>query len=286
MRRPTGFEVFGGDESPTEKLEIEPAKLDALKQAKKELRASKKQRKLRERKEKKRFTAFNRARKRKIIAVSSVFIGLALFVVLGLVTPVMSVRVIEVHGSERIDQEEIKTALQPMLGTPIALVKEDEVLRLLTPFKTIERYSLQLIPPETLSVVIVERKAVLAVQQDDKVSLLDSAGVTLQSVAPEDKPAGVPITTGNSAKVGSAEFKAAARVISSLPEDLRLRVMKVSAESASNVVLILDDGKEVHWGGASENSFKALVLQSALASLGDRTVALIDVSSPNAPVFK
>lgn len=265
---------------PPEKFE------PAVRDARKNLRAASRERKKRERLEKRRFTAHNRKRRQRILAVLLVVAGLAGFVSIGVFTPIMAVRTIEVHGSNLLAEEDVKIAMQPLMGTPIALVRDADVVELLREFKVIERYSTQLIPPDTLSVVLVERTQLLAVKKDDNLVIVDGAGVVLDSVAATERPGSIPVVTGDSALIGSAEFRAAATVVQAMPETLREQISEVTAVSSLSVSLKLVSGVEVHWGEPKQNAFKAVVLEAMLTALGDKKIKLIDVSSPNAPVFQ
>ncbi|HUH53899.1 MAG TPA: FtsQ-type POTRA domain-containing protein [Microbacteriaceae bacterium] len=280
VAKPQSPDVLNNDESllKTAKREV--------KVAKREVRIAKRQRKRRERKEKKRFTAFNRLRRIRVIVAAAAIIGLALFVVVGVVTPVMSVRNIEVQGTNRLSETELKSALEPLIGTPVALVDDTEVVKALKDFKLIEKYTTLLIPPDTLSVMIVERTAALAVPRGEEFELVDAAGVILEVVTSEDKPEGLPTTVGASADINSKEFKASALVALGISPELRLEVESIEAPTPFSVMLTLKSGVNVLWGDATENSYKSLILESIIEALGEQEVTIIDVSSPKSPVFQ
>lgn len=278
--KPQNIGFFKKDESL-----LKNAKRD-VKAAKHEVRVAKRERKRRERKEKKRFTAFNRSRRIRAIVAATAILGLALFVVIGVVTPVMSVRNIEVQGTDRLSETELKNALEPIIGTPVALVDDGEVVSALKNFKLIEKYTTLLIPPDTLSVMIVERTAALAVPKGEELDLVDAAGVILEVVAVKDKPEGLPIAVGSSTDINSKEFKASASVALGISPELRAEVESIEAPTPFSVKLTLKNGVSVLWGDASENSYKSLLLESIIEALGEQEVTMIDVSSPKSPVFQ
>jgi cell division septal protein FtsQ len=121
------------------------------------------------------------------------------------------------------------------------------------------------------------------VQGDDGYAFYDAAGVLLgRGEAP---PAGVPAASGSVVDLSSAAFQSAARTLRDMPSGLREQIVEVAASSAQDVTFTLANGVQVLWGDADRIQSKAAVLQTMISSLGDRPVELIDVSSPDAPVF-
>ena len=75
-------------------------------------------------------------------------------------------------------------------------------------------------------------------------------------------------------------------VAGSLPADLRAQVTSIGAGTATDVTLQVTDKKgakrTVVWGGASDADLKAKVVRTLLG----KPAAVIDVSSPVAPVTR
>ncbi len=255
---------------------------DPVQRARDELKRASRQRRSRERREQRRFTEHVRARRRRWAVAGAAVLGLALFVAAGVFTPVMAVRDIEVQGAQAVNAEELQGALGRFEGVPLALVSDRDVHRALEPFPLIQRYAVERIPPHTLVVRIEEREAVIALEREGGFDLLDPAGVLLGRVA--ERPAGVPIGSPEMTDASSPAFQAAAVVVRDMPADLREQLATVRASSAQDVSFELTGGTEVIWGEAAQTQRKAAVLRSMIAAVG--LPSTIDVSAPDAPVFK
>jgi cell division protein FtsQ len=270
---------FGGMTPATPEV---TAARSGVRGARAELKRAERERRLRERVERKRFTAhFRSQRRRWVIGVSAV-LGLALFVAAGVFTPIMAVREIRVEGAETVNVEELNTALARFEGVPLALVNDQDVHRAIETFPLIQRYAIERIPPHTLVIRIEEREPVIALERGEKFDLIDPAGVLLARV--DERPVGVPLGSAELTDTSSPAFSAVATVIRDLPQELREQLIAARATSAQDVVLTLASGTEVIWGDSSEIQRKATVLQALLAAVGQPT--MIDVSAPDAPIFK
>lgn len=268
-----------GDDASVEKHE---GRLDGVRRAREYLKQAERERRGRERREQRRFTEHVRARRRRWLVGGAAILALALFVVIGVFTPVMAVREIQLEGAQSVNPEELRQALGRLEGTPLALVSDQDVHRALEPFPLIQRYAVERIPPHTLIVRIEERTPVIAMQREDEFELLDAAGVLLGRVA--ERPAGVPLGSPELTDTSSAAFQAAATVVRDMPADMREHLVAVRASSAQDVSFELAGGTEVIWGEAVETQKKAAVLRSMIASIG--APSMIDVSVPDTPVFK
>lgn len=260
-----------------------PARVEAdVRGAKRRLKRAERSRRTRERSEQRRFTAHLRRRRRYWLAGIGAVAGLAIFVAVGVFTPLMAVREVRIVGAEQVDVAELQSAMSRFEGVPLALVSDQEVHQALQPFALIERYAIDRIPPQTLVLRIEEREAVIAIDAEGQLLLYDAAGVRIGSA--EAPPPGVPVGLGVAADPTSPSFAAAAQVIRDLPDDLRPLLQTVEAETPQNIAFVLTSGTRVVWGGAGETQRKAVVLRAMLGSLGG--VGVIDVSSPDAPVFQ
>lgn len=257
---------------------------DPVREAEQRMRAAQRQLKRRERRERRRFSFASRRRRRWWLVVGGAVLALAVFVLVGVFTPVMSVRNIEVSGASAVNPADLQQALERFSGTPLALVDDGEVRGALEPFALVERYAVERIPPDTLLVRIEERVPVISIGDDGAYQLYDAAGVLVGSA--EAPPAGVPVADGRAKDLGSEAFASSARVLRDMPAELRAQVVAVSASSGQDVLLALTNGAEVMWGGPEDTARKAVVLTTMFSSLVDRPVSYLDVSSSEAPVFR
>ena len=252
-----------------------------VQQAKRALRQAERSRRRRERGERKRFASHQRVRRRRWLVCVSAVVGLALFVVVGVYTPIMAVRDISVQGAVSADATDLAGALTRFEGTPLALVDDRDVHRALEAFPIIQSYVIERIPPHTLVVRIDERTPVLAYEREGGFDLRDPAGVLLSRAS--ERPVGVPLASAELQDTASPAFRAVSAVIRDMPQVLRERVVGAQATRAQDVTFTLDSGTHVVWGDAKNTQGVAVVLQSLIAAIGAPTS--IDVSAPEAPVF-
>lgn len=255
---------------------------DPVAAAKYALKRAERDRKNRERRDQRRFTAPSRLRKRQWLVSIGAVLALAATVVLGVFTPIMAVREIEVLGAQQVNVSDVQEALGRFEGIPLALVGEQELHRALEPFPLIQRYSIERIPPHTLLVHIEERRPVIAIAGDAGYRMLDAAGVLTGEAS--EVPSGIVRASGGVVDAASPAFAAAAKVVRDLPDDIRVQVAEISASGEQDISFILHSGVTAVWGDVVDTQRKAVVLRAMLAAVGGATY--IDVSAPEAPVFQ
>ncbi|RLP78068.1 FtsQ-type POTRA domain-containing protein [Mycetocola tolaasinivorans] len=225
-------------------------------------REAKRERKRFERQEVRRFTVRTRRRRRAwLIAVGSV-VGVALIATLLSYTPILSVRKIDVRGTDRLSGSALEHELASQLGTPFPLVDQSAIKAVLTEFPLIESYRVESSPPSTLIVRIVERTPVGVVATNAGYELVDAAGVVIDRTG--ERPAGYPeITADRTASMDA--FRAAAAVLRSMPEELRARVSSIGATTRDDVTFGLTDSETtVLWGDAADGVIKAKLLEALM----------------------
>lgn len=257
---------------------------DPVRAADKRVRAAARARRGRERRERQRFLGQLRKQRRGWLIGGGAVLGLALFVAVCAFTPLTAVREIHVTGANAVPEKDLTRALERFDGVPLALVDDAEVHRALEVFPLIQRYQVERVPPHTLVVDVTERVPVITVERNGSFDQYDAAGVKVGTGDAASQ--GVPLASGAATDLSSPAFIASARVVRDMTEDLRARVTGVEASSAQDITLKLDSGLEVVWGGDSDTRRKSVVLESMTAALGSRPIEVIDVSSPDAPVFR
>lgn len=282
-------DVAGAGRSPGAAGSAEPTAGELLRaemrgtDARAQLRAATKLRQQRERTERRRFTSHLRRRRRPWLIAGGAVLALALFVGVGVFTPLMGVREVRIEGTNRVDPAALQEALAGQLGTPLALVDQGAVRSALNDFPLLQEYAVETVPPHTLLVRVTERRPVITVTQGEEFALLDPAGVVI-SATPE-RAEGFPLAEGKAAKPGSPAFEAATLALQDLPDDLLNRFVSITASTPQDVRMVDGNGLEVIWGSPDDSAVKAVLLRSMLQALGDRPVSTIDVSSTTAPVF-
>nr|WP_233613634.1 FtsQ-type POTRA domain-containing protein [Leucobacter edaphi] len=213
-------------------------------------------------------------------------LALALFVLIGVFTPLTAVKEIRIEGASAVPQAEVNDALKRFEGVPLALVNDAEVHGALEKFPRIQRYAVERIPPSTLVVRIEERTPVMGIKEGGSFAVVDAAGVVLSTS--KEPPKGVPVGSGSLVDRNSVAFRTSATALRDIPAKLREQIATVHATSGQDVTFGLASGVSVVWGDASDSRYKALVLDTTMKSLAQqkRPVSKIDVSSPGAPVFR
>jgi cell division protein FtsQ len=251
-------------------------------EARAQFRAARRARKRYERDEVRRFTWRARRRRRAWLAGVGVAAALALFTAVGAFSPLMALRTIEVTGTSRIPAEQLQAALADQLGTPLPLLDAGEIKAELATFTLIQSYVTEARPPDTLVVRVVERQPVGVIPSAAGFDLVDAAGVVIQSTS--ERPEGYPAL--NAGGVGSPGFRAAAEVVSALPDSIRSQLDTVTAATTDDVTLGLAGGAKVVWGSAEKSDYKAVVLGALMVGHPVGSVDEYDVSSPDSAVLR
>lgn len=196
-------------------------------------------------------------------------------------TPLFAIKEITVVGTQRLNSEKLVATLQPLLGKSLTMVANQEVADLLAGFELIETFALQAQPPGTLRVKVRERQPLLIINQSGQRQMFDAAGVRIAVAEAQDE---FPVFDfqGNTQK--DPRFAQAVELLLSLPFETYSRIGAISVSDQLTSQLILKgSGIKIFWGANSDPLLKAEVLESLLATSGEK-VRRIDVSSPNAPV--
>lgn len=244
-----------------------------------------KQQRKKDRADLKRFTQERRTRRRRIVLGLAGFFGLALLVMLLAISPIFSVKKIEIIGAQNLDSAELESRLQSsFLDTPLALVDRGELVEILNGYPLIESFLIENRLPDTLVLRIIERRPLLAVANaSGGFAVLDSAGVALAGSV--DPPEGLPLFRVPASGGGVTTFDAAVEVLLALSTELRAQIETITATSRSEVSFVLrGSAAEVVWGGAEQSELKTRVL-AALMEAAPKA-KLYDVSSPTNPITK
>ncbi len=253
--------------------------------ARKKLAQATKARKTFEREEVRRFTAHLRRRRAVWLSGLGVFAALMMFVAVGAFTPVMALQEISVVGASRVPIAQIQASLQGEIGKPLPLVNFGAVRDAVAAQPLIKSYSTESLPPHTLLIRIVERAPVGYLTSDGGFTLVDPAGVVIETSV--ERIPGYPlfVVTGNS--TDSLGFQAGIDVLNALPTSLAGTVDQVIATTTDDVVIVLaNSGARVFWGGPDNAALKSSVLAALIASSPVGTVSEYDVSSPKTAVVR
>ncbi|MFY9305001.1 MAG: FtsQ-type POTRA domain-containing protein [Rhodoluna sp.] len=221
--------------------------------------------------------------------VASVSIG-SLVALMGVVavasfSPLLAVKEIIVSGTERINAEQISNALKSHIGTPLPLLREQEVAESLADFDLIESFSATAVPPNGLSIRISERQPICIITSGGARWLYDPAGVRIGKSSGDDMLPEIVISEN---PLNSQRFRNSIEVLMALPEDLLDQVEFIEARSKDDVQMSLRSvtNQRIIWGDSSDSVLKSKVLQALMKNHEKDSSVTFDVSSPNAPVVR
>ncbi len=233
------------------------------------------------RREVRRFTVRSRRRRLAWLVGTAAVLLLIVGSVGAAYSPLFAVERIEVVGTTSLPAATVEEALSGQLGTALPLVDASAVKAALVAFPLVESYTLEARPPHDLVVRIVERTPIGVIQTDAGWTLVDAAGVALETspTAPEGRPI-LEIPGGTT----SGAFESAGLVMRALPDGIAAQVTRVAATTRDDVTLTLASGTQVVWGAVEETGQKALNLDRAMTARPGMSV--YDVSSQASVVVR
>ena len=214
-----------------------------------------------------------------------VSIGLLLVLVLvSVFSPLLAIQKIEIVGNSKVSTKDVAKDLEFLKGLPLPQVSNDAIVAKLSKYQLIDSVSAVSMPPSTLRVVIVERKALAKVSINGIDYLYDAVGVQLGRAESKDK---LPTILSAGDPKSSPTFKQAIAVILSVPVVLLPKISAIQALSKDDVTLFLRaSNQRVLWGDDSQRALKAKVLLALLTHYEGQYGLTFDVSSPNNPTVR
>lgn len=220
-----------------------------------------------------------RSRRRFVAIVAAVVVLVAGSVAVAYLTPVMSVRTIDVDGAASVSEQEILQELDVPAGLPLVRVDTAGAAQRVASIPELASVRVQRMYPSTVRVTVTERIPVAFFDSPDGTHLLDATGVDF-AIAPPP-PGVVRLVTPNPA-FGDPVTTDALAVLTSLPPLLRDQAGEVRATSLSDISVVLLDGRTIVWGGREDSERKAAVAIALLSRPGQ----IFDVSSPDLPTTR
>jgi cell division protein FtsQ len=176
---------------------------------------------------------------------------------------------VSVVGVEGATAEQVRTTAAVTLGLPLAQVDTQAIQDRVAPLAWVDAVEVRRGWPHDVVIAVTPRTPVAMTPAGLGV---DAEGVAFTPIAPVT--AVLPTVKGTG--VG---LVAAMGVLTSLPADLRARVMRLSATTRDDVELHLRSGATVVWGSVEQPELKAQVLSALLK----RRAKVYDVSAPELP---
>lgn len=217
----------------------------------------------------------------------SVGVSLGLLVVLVIVavfSPLLAIQKIEIVGNSKVSSKDLTRDLEFLKGLPLPQVSNDVIVSKLSKYQLIDSVSAVSLPPSTLRVVVVERKALVKLNINGVDYLYDAVGVQLGRAKSSDK---LPTIYSAGDPKSSESFKQSIDVLLGVPVSLLPKIAGIQALTKDNVTLFLRSwNQKVLWGDDSNRALKAKVLMALLSHYDGKYGLTFDVSSPNNPTVR
>jgi cell division protein FtsQ len=191
---------------------------------------------------------------------------------------VLAVERVEIRGAQRLTASSVRDAAAVPLGVPVARQDLTAIAGRVSTLPQIRSVEVSRSWPNTIRVVVVERRPVLGVREPEGFVLIDSHGVAFE-IQPT-LPKGVLQADVDPSNV--AVLVEVGTVAAAIPAALRGRVESLQATSRSSVMVVLSNGVRVNWGTGADSALKADIVLALLK----RKPSTIDVSSPHNPAIR
>ncbi|MBE9374255.1 FtsQ-type POTRA domain-containing protein [Saccharopolyspora sp. HNM0983] len=205
--------------------------------------------------------------------------ALAVVTVLVLVlyfSPLLGVREVRVTGGS-IPERDVLDAAGVEPGTPMLRVDESAVRERLARVPAVADVAVELSWPSEVLLRVVERAPQGFLAEPGGVRLVDASGVLFGRA--QQPPDGLPQLHAAGGPQRAEGVRTGAAVLAALPRDVHAQLRAVHAEKPSDIHLVLQDGRRIHWGDAAEMQRKAAILPTLLSRSGD----VYDVTTPALP---
>lgn len=231
---------------------------------------------------------------KRIIATLVVVAAVAATVWLLLFSPVFRLQAndIDISGSnEWVSEQTIASIASTQVNKSLFLVSSQEVIGQLNDIPGVTKAKVTKKFPHSLQITVRAQRpaAMLKTRDGNRMTAVDAKGRVLNAVA-QVSIKGIPVieVTDMRRSLNSRAVLEAVKIVSSLPESLRMRVTKVSAKTQDSVETELGDVRRtIVWGDSSQLELKKAIVAKIIddpSKIGNRS--RLDVSSPVRPILK
>lgn len=193
-------------------------------------------------------------------------------------SPLLVAKQVAVVGNNLLTQDEVVSAAQVPLGTPLARVDVEAIRQRVAGLGPVADVTVSRSWPSTLKIEVTERVAVYQVSLAGGYGWVDADGVIFHQATKETAGLLVANVTDQSARL----LADVATVVSSLSDPLAERVTAIDASTPDQIELKLTKDATLIWGSADQSELKSQVATVLL----DVDATVYDVSAPEAPITK
>jgi len=222
-----------------------------------------------------------RRRARRVALAALVLAAIAALVWLVFGSAVLTATRVDVRGTALLGTDQVAHVAQVPLGTPLARIDAGAVTRRVASLPEVARVSVTRAWPHTVRITVTERQ--VAFQREVSVNggtayeWIGADGTVFHTDATRQ---GVPLL--HSPTNDPVLMADVATVVGHLPAELLARVHEMTAATRDQIVLTLDDGRQIVWGSAADSELKASVIVVLLLQPG----TVYDVSAPGHPAIR
>lgn len=173
--------------------------------------------------------------------------------------------------------DSVKVAVDVPPGTPLITVDLESLRGRVLAVPQIATAAVSRQWPNSLVITVTQRVPVAATMANGSLYLLDNNGYPYLKVAKSQVPTGLLTLALATPGAHDPSTIAALAVIGAIKPPIRGVVTSVSARSAYDVELQLQDGRSVIWGSPDEGAKKMQILPAMLAQPGK----IYDISDPD-----
>ncbi|MGW1993606.1 cell division protein FtsQ/DivIB [Embleya sp. NPDC001921] len=195
-------------------------------------------------------------------------------------SPLLDTREVAVGGLGALPRDQVAHVAAVPIGEPLASLDLDAIRARVAAIPRVASVRVERDWPHTVRISVRERVTALVMPDAGRYAEIDKDGVRFGTV--DAAPPGVPVVKADANTVSPQTLRGVVQVVSALPPPVAQRVRDITARTRDDIVLVLDKGETVLWGGADASDRKALVL----AALLPRPAKFYDVSAPDAPVTR
>ncbi|AWB91994.1 cell division protein FtsQ/DivIB [Aeromicrobium chenweiae] len=218
-----------------------------------------------------------------IAVLAAAVVGVLVWVVW--FSSLLAVRDVRVDGQTTYRAAKILSAADVPVGRPLARVDLTAIQSRVAGLERIESVEVSRSWPRTISIDVVERKAVIWARVSGAIRGIDKEGIDFRSYRSEPDAlveATISVTDPAQRLETTRSVASVVDLVTREEPSLRSELQSVSASSKDSIELDLTKGRTVVWGSDAKGARKLEVLRSLLGI----EAARYDVSAPDQPTTR
>lgn len=196
-----------------------------------------------------------------------------------------------VGANEWVSKEKISNIASGQVNKSLFLVSSQDVIKQLNDIPGVTEAKVEKDFPKSLHITVLSQKpaAMLKNKANGNLTAVDVRGRVLNVVS-HASISGIPVIEVDDVdhSLSTRAILEAIKVVSSMPESLRMQITKVSAKTQDSVETELGAShRNIVWGDASDLKLKNAIVDKLIndpSKIGNKTQ--IDVSAPTRPILK